>query len=205
MPVDGNGVQALCRLTRITMTDVAGLSTQEATIASAVVAGLVALVVLVANALGQRAGETRAAHRKALEPFIAELGESIYSVLASARTWVQLRDTQAGALAKWEARFRKHKRRLATLRPRVRYTLWGLDEPLRVLIRVPDWLKHVRKDPERVRKIISAGTRLRAAVDQAIRTSYAKGKPPSWWRRTVAHHYARQARRAFDSGKQAMR
>lgn len=183
------------------MTD---LTTQQATLAAAAVGGVVALIALAANLLGQRAGESRTAHRKALEPFIAELGESIYCVIASARTWARLKDTQEGALAKWERRFRKHKRRLSILRPRVRYTLWGLDESLRVLIRVPDWLKHVKKDQQRVSNIIAANTHLREAVDAAIRTSYARGKPPSWWSRTIAQRRARAVRRTFDSSNAAV-
>lgn len=68
---------------------------------------------------------------------------------------------------------------------KVRYPLWGIDESIRILTRLPDWIEHNRGNgkPANVDLLMKEATALRAALDQCIRRAFAHGRAPSWWER----------------------
>jgi hypothetical protein len=72
------------------------------------------------------------------------------------------------------------------VRPKVKYTLYGLDEPLRTLSRMPEWVATYKDVPKtNADDLLEAMQRLAVAVDDAVRDSYRRGLPPGairrWW------------------------
>ncbi|MDQ7735729.1 hypothetical protein QT231_23810 [Halomonas sp. SpR1] len=64
------------------------------------------------------------------------------------------------------------------MRRRTRYSLWGIDEGLRDLSRLSSWVAHNYSYSEKAEQILDAAETLRSTLDEAIRSSYKKGKPP---------------------------
>jgi hypothetical protein len=167
-------------------TGLLALSQSSATLAAACVAAAASLAALVLSALLGRRSELRAAHRAALAEVLAELGRAIHECLAISST---LGTRSLGELARrnWLARGQRAQADLERLRLASRYTLWGLSEPLRTLDRIPAWIGHYpTKSGASSDQLLRAANRLRQTIDAVIRTSYSKGRPPTWLERRKA-------------------
>ncbi len=57
--------------------------------------------------------------------------------------------------------------------------LWGLDEGLRVLERLPDWCSHARSDKARASKMLRHATSLRYIIDITVMRCYSEGRRPT--------------------------
>jgi hypothetical protein len=159
---------------------VLALSQSTATLAAACVAAGASLAALVLNALLTRRSELRAAHRAALAEVLAELGKAAHECFAIA-SMVATRPLGELARRNWLARGRRANADLESLRLATRYTLWGLAEPLRTLSRVAIWIGHYpTRSGADSEELLEAANRLRRTVDAVIRSSYAKGRPPTW-------------------------
>jgi hypothetical protein len=79
--------------------------------------------------------EARAAHRQVLQPYLTDLASCIAQAMASATVLhrVQLRSEGSEQARNWRAKADEAVAKLKTVRPQVRYPLYGLDEGLRTL------------------------------------------------------------------------
>ncbi len=83
---------------------------------------------------------------------------------------------------------------LKDIRLEIRYSIWGIDEGIRVLTRTPDWLSHAQNDNKYRDKILRDAKELGSALDGAIRNVYASGRLPSLLTRTIVTFRAQQLR-----------
>lgn len=157
-----------------------------ATLVAAGIAAVAALLSLLTTFLGDRRAEMRAAHRVALQTHLETLGEGIHKTAASA-TILRRRFLEGSDPAPWRDAGRTGAKALKAVRPKVKYTLYGLDEPLRTLSRMPEWVATYKDVPKtNAEELLKAMQKLAASVDAAIRRSYRRGLPPGWIRRWCA-------------------
>lgn len=175
----------------------AALTTQEATLIAAVIAALAGIAKLVSDAVSARGTATRAAHRAVLQPHLAQLATNIHSVVAGAVVvHRRLKNNQepgsALAVSRAGADALK-KNRLET-----KYALPGLEEPLRTLTRVPDWIATCKGDASGD-SLIECLRRLSSCVDRTISRSYRRGRPPVRWEQWRLARENDRARHAWES------
>lgn len=77
----------------------------------------------------------------------------------------------------------------------------GIDEGLRVISRVPDWINHVRSDSSVGKELVRRAGHLRSVIDYVVRHSYFEGRHPNVIERFLVRYAARRCRRAFVAGK----
>ena len=171
------------------------LTAQAATLIAAIIAAFASL----AKLFFDRKVEDRNARRKLIEPVISDLAEALYEVLATSKTILLARP---GVQSEgWRRRAAEGRARLMKIRPKVRYCLWGLDEGLRVVSRMPGWVQHAKSNEGRAKELIGYGTALRFALDVSIQRSYYYGRPPSIIERLIVLALAKKCRRIFESGR----
>jgi hypothetical protein len=103
------------------------------------VAAIASVLTLVLTRWGTRTSEFRASHRTLLYPKIERLGNLIHQVTALS-TMHLVRAEQGRELALWRQKADRAGAELTELRREIRYPLWGLDDALRTLARVPSWV-----------------------------------------------------------------
>lgn len=125
----------------------------------------------------------RASHRSHLSQFLTELADGIHSCLASANI-LHKRATKGQGQGEWVKRGNEGSEKIKDVRPKVRYVLYGLDEPLRVVSRIPEWVATYKDIPgTNVTAILKRSSELASLIDDIIRKSYRRGRPPSVWQR----------------------
>ena len=175
------------------------MTVETATLIAASIAAAASVVVLLVNLRAQRRAELRVVHRQTLDTSVGELGEALHQVVACANILLKTKSDEARE--RWKCRGAQASVSLKSLRPKLRYPLWGIDEGLRVLSRVPDWADHARVDDSRAKTLIERADKLRRALDYAIRRSYRNGRSPSLHERVRVRYQATRCRRVFTDGK----
>jgi hypothetical protein len=160
---------------------------EQVTLVAAGVAALASVVTLAGTLLGDRRAEMRAAHRQALLSFLPELGEGVHETAASA-TIIRRRFAKDQDPGPWVEAGKAGANKLKSVRPNVKYTLYGLDEPIRTLSRMPEWIATYKNVPKtNADDLLKEMQKLAAAVDGGVRRSYRRGLPPGlirrWWLR----------------------
>jgi hypothetical protein len=151
----------------------------DATLLAASIAAAAALTSLIVNLLGARRAEMRAAHRQLLGPCLHDLALDLHQILATA-TVLRQRALGGQDVRAWIDRGAEAAGRLKELRPRVRYQLAGIDEALRVLSRLPEWIATYRDSADGSAEVLLVQARaLGTRLDRAIEKSYRRGLPPS--------------------------
>jgi hypothetical protein len=153
------------------------VTAQTATLIAAGVAASASLVSLIVNLVAVRGAEARAAHRKALEPHLGELGQGVHSVIAVA-VLLHKRARQGQAAGAWLENGEQASQVLKRKRTELKYPLLGVDEALRTLSRIPTWSATYRGHASGDR-LLSEARSLAAIVDRVVAKSYAKGRPPT--------------------------
>ena len=166
---------------------------------AATIAAVSSFITLLLSLRAQRSSELRVAHRDGLEPFITELSEALHANLATSN--VILKTASGEAFKRWQDRSNEARKKLKELRPKLRYSLWGLDEGLLVLSRFPDWIQHLRSDAKLAEKLLKKGNQLRRALDYSIRNSYIYGRPPAIYEKLLVRYCAWKCRRLFSNSK----
>lgn len=152
------------------------LLTEQATLIAAIIAAFISLITLVLNLSTRYSAEVRKAHRDSLTKDLHALGEALHQTLACSHILLKSRTDES--LANWRARASAAKARLKALRVKLRYPLWGLDDSLKTISLLPDWIDHVRLYPEHASEVIKHGTALGDALDSSIRKCYIHGRSP---------------------------
>jgi hypothetical protein len=170
-----------------------------ATLIAAGVAATASLVTLAVNVLGARRSEMRAAHRAALLPQLADIAEGLHGVMATS-TVLRTRATKQQDTQPWIRRGAIAADLLKAVRPKIRYTLYGLDEPIRVLSRGPEWIATYRDaDPGGAESLLAATRTLERRVSTIIRRSYRRGLPAGWMSRWRVSRLSTKARAVWAS------
>jgi hypothetical protein len=128
---------------------------------------------------------------------LAPLGQAVYEVVA-APAILHRKVRSHEELENWRARGSAAADRLKELRLRVRYSLWGLDEGLRVLSRVPDWISNFQGRPDEGERLLLQASDLRDELDRVLRKSYGHGRPPKRRERKRVLNAADRLRATWD-------
>jgi hypothetical protein len=155
------------------------------------------LLALLTNLLAARASEFRAAHRRVLSEELAPLGKAIHEAVASSSI-LHRKATSPEALENWRRRAAQAADQLKGLRLRVRYSLWGLDEALRVLSRLPHWITNFQDRPTEGEELLVAATALRDELDRTLQRTYSKGRPPTRRERNKVLRAALRVRKVWE-------
>src|SRR5207249_816798 len=150
--------------------------------------------VLATNVLASRRAEMRAAHRAALVPYLTDLGEGLHGVIATA-TLLRKRALGVQDAGAWIERGASAADQLKTVRPRVRYTLDGLDEPIRVLSRLPEWAATYRGvESSGAEPLLEVGRQLQDRISKIVGKSYRRGLPPGYLARRSVRRLSERTR-----------
>jgi len=103
------------------------------------------------------------------------------------------------SLNKWREKADEQRKALEDCRHKARYVLYGLDEGLRTLTRMPGWLCHYSEAPDKINALKESADKLRKELDAAILYSYMKGRPPSRSICKKVNIAAENVRRVFSS------
>jgi len=162
------------------------------------VAAVIAAAASVSKLVYDRFTESRSHHRALLQPLLTELGESVSGIVATANIMAKTKSDEA--FANWYLKAKNERKKLTVVRPKLRYPLWGVDEGLRVLIRLPDWVGHARIDGERLRRLLSDADKLKSAIDRAAFNCYRAGRTPNLYEIYCVKYRAKKCRHIHDEG-----
>ncbi len=154
-----------------------------------------ALVALVGNCLVSafKSGQDyKMAYRSRLAEFDAKIGGAMYQLLACCNMYglklshdkeLLIGERQKAdferSLNKWREKADEQRKVLEECRYKARYVLYGIDEGLRTLTRIPGWLSHYNESPDEINALKESADKLRKELDAAILYSYKKGRAPS--------------------------
>lgn len=170
------------------------MTTQEATLVAAVIAAIASVLKLFFD----RFAEGRTSTRELLQPLIAEMGEAVYGVVATSSVLVEAETPKK--FSSWYAKACREREKLQTIRPKLRYPLWGIDEGLRVLQRLPDWCSHARADKARASSLLKHASNLRHIIDLTALRCYRAGRQPNIVERLQVRYHSWRCRRVFTNG-----
>ena len=146
-----------------------------ATLVAALTAAIASIASLVLRSRSELRAELRETNRKKLESLVDDLGDAMHKLVACST--LRARDRDQANAQYWDSKIVEARTTLRKIRPRVRYQLWGLDEGLKALIALPDWL--TSKTATDTSQLLSAAHGLRASLDQSIRLCYRHGRTPT--------------------------
>jgi len=170
------------------------VETTTATLIAAAIAAAASIITLVLRLSSDRSAEARRAYREGLGPVIQELGNALHMTVAC--SVLSIRDQETSNRDYWESRKAHARAALRKLRPQLRYQLWGMDDGLKAMICLPDW---VTTNNERdYDHLLNAATDLRRALDESIRRCYHGGRPPSLVERLVISYRVQKLRGVWE-------
>jgi hypothetical protein len=155
------------------------MGSQTATLIAALIAAVAAAGSLVVSIITASRRERRDNHRRALDAELPDLADGLHQVVATSFT--QHRQLAAGKTqsgANWRGRGQAAAQTLYRVRPRVRYSLSGLDLGLRNLGRLPDWVAYHQGRPEG-QELLDHADALASALHEIIEISWRDGRPLS--------------------------
>ena len=119
------------------------MKTEIITLIAALIAAITSLINILISVIAGKYSEFRSAHRKSLQSYIEPLGKELHQILATSNVYIE-RMTSGESQDKWVERATEATNNLKELRWSVRYPLWGVDEGIRTLTRLFDWLTHLQ-------------------------------------------------------------
>ena len=153
------------------------LNRETVTLIAACIAALTSIISIFVSLYSNRAAEFRVAHRKTLEPVIYDLSEATYAIIAIC---VKMSKSKSKERTNEYLELANQSRdNLEKSRRKIRYVLYGLDEALQLISGSPVYFTHLQNESEDLSAYIYSVTKLRSRVDEIIRCSYAKGRPPT--------------------------
>ncbi len=172
------------------------MSAEIATLIAASLAAIVSIITLIWTLLSQRASEVRAARRQVIVADLKMIGKALHETLALSN--IQLKCLSDATHKDKYKRAAEAARSLRDLRLEVRYSLWGLDEGLRVLTRLPDWIGHAKGSPDTASELFSLATALGDLLDGAIRKAYLYGSEPGFRQKAKVNREAAALRARYE-------
>jgi hypothetical protein len=154
-----------------------------ATLYAALVAAFFSLLTL----LAKKPTEIRAANRRTLEGYIFDLSDSIHQLTAISN--ILLKNKSPLSRNNWSRRAERAKVVLKALRPKIWYSLWGLENHILSLTRLPDYTLYTLENKETAKKVVRHGSKLGGAIDKCIRNCYLNGRSPKIWELWVIRYF----------------
>ncbi len=155
-----------------------------ATLAAALIAAILSLLTL----LSTRPTEVRSANRKTLEPYIPDLADAIHQMIAISN--ILLKNKTEESRGNWRKKAEEAKAKLKEIRPKIRYSLWGLEDYILSLTRLPDFTLYTLDDIDVAIKVVKRGTRLGDSLDNCIRKCYLNGRTPKFYELWTIRFYS---------------
>ena len=146
-----------------------GVATLVAAILAAILSGI--------NLLNQKKTEIRSANRQYLGTFIEDLSQSIHQLIAL--SVIMLKNKTKESLQNTAAKTEEPKNCLKKLRTKIRYPLWGIDDSIQKLTRIPDFTLYTLANPEIAQENVDMAIILVKSVDRCIRNCYLQGRSPN--------------------------
>lgn len=151
-------------------------------LAGAFVAGGFAVAVALINVVPSLSRHSRETHRETLNDSLQTLASDLNGIMATSTTY--LKRIERGQDPKvWIGRMERHRDSIKVLRTELRYHLNGLDDALRFMTRVGDYVQHYKADVVEGTRFLGRADLLRQRVDAGIANAYERGRPPSRWKR----------------------
>lgn len=172
------------------------MATETATLIAAGIAALVSILNLLLTGTFRKQEEMRGAIRSAAAENLNDIGRLVHEVIALSYVLAKANSDQDHKVK--HEKGREAAKSLKTKRLDVRYSLWGIEEGLRTLTRIPDWVAHTRVDTKRRDKLLAAASDLGAVVDDVVRKTYLTGTVPGWLSRWRVQRKAAKAKSIFD-------
>ena len=159
------------------------MSSDRATLLAASIAAAVSLISLLFNLRSSHSVAMKAGHREALRPYLGTLSKSIHDVVASASI-IRKRFLEGQTTGTWIKRGKGAQSELKTVRHYVRYTLVGIDDSIREMSNVFDKASTYKdRHDSNFDEFFYAVDDLAESLHKVIFSSYANGRPPTWWQR----------------------
>ena len=149
------------------------------TLIAAGIAAVVSILTFFLTLFFNRKVEIRAARRKTLEGFIYDVSDSVHQLIAISNILLKNKTTESRN--NWSEKAENAKNTLKNLRPKIRYALWGLDKPLKVLTRLPDYTQYTLDSEIVSKKVVKRGSTLGDSIDNCIRKCYLNGRSPKFY------------------------
>lgn len=140
------------------------------------VAAILAAIMSLLTYFSTKPTEIRAANRKTLEPYIYDIADSIHQLIATSNIF--LKNKTQESRDNWKEKGEAAKLKLKEIRPKIRYSLWGLEDYILSLTRLPDYTLYTIENIEVAKKVVKRGTRLGDRIDKCIKNCYLKGRAP---------------------------
>ena len=172
------------------------MSAETATLIAALIAAAVSIITLIWTVASQRASEVRAARRQVIIGDLKMIGKAVHETIALSN--IQLKCLSEPTHKDKYKKAAEAARSLKELRLDVRYSLWGLDEGLRVLTRLPDWIGHAKSSPVTAEELFNLATTLGDTLDGAIRKAYLYGSEPNFWQKGKVNRKAAALRARYE-------
>lgn len=164
------------------------ISKQVATLVAAGIAAATALINLVVTISANKRAEFREAFRNSLDDHIHDVADAIHQTTSSTN---KLFDVEKGeSIEDFRDNMREKQEKLNKLRPKIRYSLYGVNYGIKIMSRFPKWVDQLRDDPVSCRKIVDRGNKLSDALHRAIRRAYLRGRPPSIFDCALVRYHA---------------
>lgn len=173
------------------------MTAEIATLIAAGLAAVVSILNLLLTGTFRKQEEMRAAIRSAAAENLDDIGRLVHEVIALSYI-LSKANSDLGHKEKHE-KARESADKLKSKRLDVRYSLWGIEEGLRTLTRVPDWVAHTRVDIKRREKLLAAASELGEVVDAVVRKTYLTGAVPGRFSRWRVQRKAVKAKSIFES------
>lgn len=106
-----------------------------------------------------------------------EVGTAIYDAVALAKTLYARRKGNQ-SYKTWDERARENNERLESVRKKVRYSLYGVDEAFRIFIRLKEYVNQSFHDEQICDYFLTKADRLRIIMDDIVSYSFSEGCMP---------------------------
>ena len=173
------------------------MTAETTTLIAAGLAAVVSILNFLLAGTFRKQEEMRAAIRSAAAENLDDIGRLIHEVIALSYVLSKANSDQIHKEKHEKAR--EAADRLKSKRLDVRYSLWGIEDGLRTLTRVPDWVAHTRVDVRRREKLLAAVSELGDVVDDVVRKTYLTGAVPGRFSRWRVQRKAAKTKSIFDS------
>ncbi|MFY1711621.1 hypothetical protein [Tritonibacter mobilis] len=132
------------------------MTKETATLIAAGLGAVISILNLLLAGNFRKQEEMRGAIRLAAAENLNDVGRLVHEVIALSYVLAKVNSDQAHKEKHEKAR--EAADRLKSKRLDVRYSLWGIEEGLRTLTQIPDWVAHTRVDTKRRDQLLVAAS-----------------------------------------------
>jgi hypothetical protein len=153
------------------------ISKQLATLVAAGIAAATALINLVVTISANKRAEFREAFRNSLDDHIHDIADALHQTTSST---IKLCDAEKEEIID-DARgnMMDAQEKLSKLRPKIRYSLYGINYGIKIISRFPKWVDQSHDASDSCENMVNHVNKLSDALHRAIRRAYLRGRPPS--------------------------